>query len=179
MSTIYNFNEELPSLGGGPAIGDILPVYNVSSGRTKQITISQSRYKTVTATTVVAAGSSFGSVVGTTSTSGFFSPNEGYVNIQATSSGGMIVATPTAAGQEVVICSPNPKSTGIFQIQVSSTYGASSPSFDGTNTILAIPSTLAWGVTLVSLSTTKWGIAATSNALSTTNTTNWSLSTGS
>lgn len=184
--TIYNFNEELPSLGSGPAQSDITFVYNTASGRVKQMTVSQGRYKTVTASTIIAAGSSVpvatANSTNTTSTAGFVSPNEGYVNIQATTSGGMVVLPPTAAGQELVIMSPNLKTTGLFQIQVSSSYGSSSPSFDGTNTIINIGTSNAWGITLAALSTTKWGIAAMTQAQSTTQAAgsalSWSFSTG-
>ena len=171
MSTIYNFNEELPQLGAGPATADVTFVFNTSSGRVKQCTVSQSRYKTVTATTLISAGSSTtisgANSTNTTSTTGFISANEGFINIQATTSGGMVVLPPTAAGQELIIVSPNLKSTGPFQIQVSSSYGSSSPSLDGTNTIYSVQSTIAWGVTLVSLSTVKWAVAGMTGTAST------------
>jgi hypothetical protein len=150
MATIYNFEEELAAIDT-VAIGDIFLGHDASSGVKKQFTVSQLRVRTVTASTNFTA---------TGSTSSFFAPNEGIANIQATSSGMMFVTPSSMPGQVLHIwaATTNIGTTGFKQICVGSSTGSGSPSFDGTNCIMNINSSASWGVTLVSLTTAKWGV---------------------
>ena len=175
MATLENFNEELPALGTAPAVGDATFVYNASSGRIKQVTVTQSRAVTAEVTTA--------------STLVSVAP-EGLTVIQATSSCIVFVPPPTIAGQKKsVVFAPiaSVGSTGTISLFVN-TATTLLPTLDGVYTGLQYASSIlrrSAFVELTSLTTSLWAItsanAITTSAVGSTSafTTSWTGTTSS
>lgn len=143
MSTIYVINSELPALGAVPAAADILPVYNVATGRTKSVTAAflMESGRTVTAGTTSAAFAASG----ITQASTLLAVNT--------------LTDPTQAGQETTILFPS--STAIQTVApVAATILGSTVTFTGATKIThtGTSDATAGSITLIAQSTSKWAI---------------------